>query len=1432
MRRITQTPLPDTHRIRYRGDTAVFTLDLGEECQGDAWLRTNIGRGHIRNEEIIRFAEEGLPPLSRDWHDLPMKAAGPGRFRIVLPLLEVGRFEAKAFFAPKNQSVMWWPEGGNAILKVEPAETAASNTMYTAFVRQFGPDKGKCKTDDPHALAAAELDAAGFEVIPRSGKFRELSAELEFITKKLRCRIVQLLPIFPTPTTFARMGRFGSPFAAMDLFDVDPALAIFDKQTTPLEQFRELVDEVHRLDARLFIDLPINHTGWASALQIHHPEWFERSEDDTFVSPGAWGIVWGDLSKLDYRHRELWQYMAEVFLFWCRCGVDGFRLDAGYKIPFEVWRYIVARVRNQYPDTVFMLEGLGGDPKITERLLSDSGIDWAYSELFQNYSREQIESYLPEANRLSTDAGTLIHFSETHDNNRLAAKSKVFAKLRSAVCALASDTGAFGFTNGVEWYAEEKISVHGNPPLCWGSEPNMVDFIARLLAILEVHPSYHSGGRSEFIHTAVCDSVDNLVETSVHNSIAMFRTDTDGAHPLLIVANLDDEKEQLVCWKTLLLKAPVDLILGKRVKLDRVGDTQQLRLSQGEVLALTDEKKFLVQVERAVKSPPSFARSRMQVAAAEALEVYQAVRREEQSIDEDIDPSSMATSMAADPARYLDECAKTSAPRSVRWRWPVDARRTVMVPPDHFIYVSAPVAFILTIEKDNAAVRFQRSLRRPNGTFFALVKPFEIPTEHKGLLMRMTVFEPDRVRRAEASLLLLSESKDATVACTHTIEGFDEASRYAILTNEIGAMSQVREAWAKVKSKYDALLAANLNPRCPEDRRIMLTRMRAWIVCRGYSFELGMDGEKRFSLSDDDSIVWRFSVPGGHGLLVAVKIVLKLDPKQNRITVDFHRLPSDGRSYRRADEVLAEIIVRPDIEDRISHHLTKAYAGPETLWQRQITPYTDGFTFSPSNDRHLHVVASRGGFTDEKEWKYQVHHHEDEERGMDPLGDLFSPGYFRIKLMGGERATIAAEVSSFFDKPAPPKEPKEIPQKKFPTMSVKDAAARAQSAFIVNRDAYKTVIAGYPWFLDWGRDTLIALRGIIAAGRFEDARAILLEFAKFEQNGTLPNMIRGEDHSNRDTSDAPLFFFVAVSDLMSVEGNSSFLEIDAGGRTIREVLLSIARSYIQGTPNGIQMDAASGLVFSPSHFTWMDTNYPQGTPREGYPVEIQALWIHALKMSARLDRKAGFQSLAEQATRSLHRLFVIKEGEDEYLADCLSATRGQSANAAVQDDALRPNQLLALTLGAVLNHKLCKSILAALDELLVPGGIRSLADRKVRCLRPIFWDNRLLNVPDRPYIGRYIGDEDTSRKPAYHNGTAWTWLFPSYCEAVFSTYGESARRAALSLLSSSSVLMNQGCLLHVPEVLDGDTPHTERGCGAQAWGASELYRVWKKIEES
>jgi glycogen debranching enzyme len=264
---------------------------------------------------------------------------------------------------------------------------------------------------------------------------------------------------------------------------------------------------------------------------------------------------------------------------------------------------------------------------------------------------------------------------------------------------------------------------------------------------------------------------------------------------------------------------------------------------------------------------------------------------------------------------------------------------------------------------------------------------------------------------------------------------------------------------------------------------------------------------------------------------------------------------------------------------------------------------------------------------------------------------------------------------------------------------------------------------------------------------------------------------------------------------------------------------------MSGTPNGIRMDAESGLIFSPSHFTWMDTNFPAGTPREGYPVEIQALWFAGLAFLAHVNPDGPWASQANQVRASLQTLFPVKEDGARYLADCLHAQPGTPAAHAAADDARRPNQLLAITLGAIEEPNWRRSILEACEELLIPGGIRSLADRPVKTPIPVWRNGQLLNDPKNPYWGRYDGDEDTRRKPAYHNGTAWTWLFPSYAEALFITYGETARNTALSLLGSSAEIINRGCMGQVPEVLDGNFPHVLRGCGAQAWGATELYRM-------
>ena len=242
---IIQDPAPGTHLLMFRGDTRSFILSLPNPQKGSAWLRMNIGHAKVNREEIIREISNDEPPLGRGWFDIPMKRMDNRSFKIAVPLCEVGHFEAKCFFLSDNETSPVWPEGSNVVINVEPADTCCSNIIYNAFVRQFGPNKRGNLLNPADEDLIRTLDKNGYAVIPPSGTFRDLIEELDFIIGELGCRIIQLLPIHPTPTTYARMGRFGSPYAALSFTAVDPALAEFDPRATPLEQFIELVDAVH-----------------------------------------------------------------------------------------------------------------------------------------------------------------------------------------------------------------------------------------------------------------------------------------------------------------------------------------------------------------------------------------------------------------------------------------------------------------------------------------------------------------------------------------------------------------------------------------------------------------------------------------------------------------------------------------------------------------------------------------------------------------------------------------------------------------------------------------------------------------------------------------------------------------------------------------------------------------------------------------------------------------------------------------------------------------------------------------------------------------------------------------------------------------------------------------------------------------------------------
>ena len=1392
-----QEILPDK-TVFTAGETVTFRLSgVPAPAAGTAMVRTNLGRAAIRRSEVVEATEKGIPEPGLDWRDLPMRPGRvPGEYQLTLPLYEVGFFEAKCCFIPADGAPILWPRSGNFAIKVGSAESASGNTVYCAFVRQFGAAAGLARSPEQPA-SVAELSGQGYAVLPPSGTFRSLIARLDHIFDDLGCRILQLLPIHPVPTQYGRMGLYGSPFAALDYFSVDPALADFDVRATPLEQFGELIDAVHARHGRIFMDIPVNHTGWASKLQMEHPDYFVRRADGEFESPGAWGVVWADLCKLDYRDVKVRELMAKVMLFWCRRGVDGFRCDAGYMVPVEAWRYITARVRREYPDTVFLLEGLGGPAAVQEQLLLGGGLDWGYSELFQNYHRSEITRYHAYLESAVRRCGTLVNFAETHDNNRLAATSETYARLRFLVNALLAEGAAFGFANGAEFFAVEKIDVHGAGGLNFGHEPNLVALIGQLNSLQADHPAFAPG------------AVVELIQRGPGDVIAARRRPPEalpGTPPVLVLLNLDCDRRSEVRWpREGFPSSGRDLLTGEPVQFRAVDDDWCVELAPGAGYCLDFEAMAAWPAAEPGREPEAVLRHR---AAAMAQRAAAALLGVERAGEAD------AAAMRSAPEAWVASIVRHAPPPLTVWHGAFDGRRRVMVPPGDLLLVTDAADFICRILDGAVCVGTFRSLVDDTGRRFALVPMMSNRSARdRKLTLRLTRFPAGRsVERVTGELVVLAEAARRRIDLSRSCD-FEAARAFA--ANGSGSYVLTSAAWGRLNSKYDALLAANLNSGYPVDRRILLTRCRAWLVVEDYSQELGPAVTCEFTGSVRNRARWRFRIPSGQGRCTGLELDLALDLNSDTLALRFYRPPAVGAGDT-ADSTAARLIIRPDLEDRINHQVTRAYTGPERSFPAAVRTVAGGFEFAPGGHR-LVMTCDRGRFVSEPEWHYMVELPLESDYGLDHHTDLFSPGYFEIQLGGGESVELTAAAVAGTSAPTGFKVcPEELPSG-FQARNAGPVLQEALRRFVVRRDELSTVIAGYPWFLDWGRDTLIVLRGLIQSEAFRPAaERIIRQFAAFERGGTIPNMIRGADDANRDTSDAPLYLIAAVRDYCRITGESGLLESDCGGRRLRTVLESVVENYCRGTANGIVMDPDSKLIFSPSHFTWMDTNFPAGTPREGYPIEIQALWYAALDFLGRRD-------LAENVAHSIERWFFPRPGS--WCSDCLHAAPGVGAAAAAADDHLRPNQLLAVTLGAVRDPEKRLAIVDGCGELLTPGGIRTLADRDTVFELPVWRDGVLLNSPGHPYRGGYHGPEDTSRKVAYHNGTVWCWPFPAYCEALALVGGRSAKKRALDLLWSVAAYLEDGVSGQLPEVADGDAPHAAGGCPAQAWSISELYRV-------
>ena len=370
----------------------------------------------------------------------------------------------------------------------------------------------------------------------------------------------------------------------------------------------------------------------------------------------------------------------------------------------------------------------------------------------------------------------------------------------------------------------------------------------------------------------------------------------------------------------------------------------------------------------------------------------------------------------------------------------------------------------------------------------------------------------------------------------------------------------------------------------------------------------------------------------------------------------------------------------------------------------------------------------------------------------------------------------------------------------------------AADQFVVRRPTAadpngQSIIAGYPWFSDWGRDTMIALPGLtLATGRPEVAASILRTYAQFVDQGMLPNRFPDAGETPEyNTVDATLWYFVALHEVVTATGDVAL------ARELFPVLADIIDWHIRGTRYNIHMDEADALLYAGEEgvqLTWMDAKVDDWvvTPRAGKAVEINALWYNALCIMASLAEQLGeeagrYAALAERVAAGFERFWNAPLG---YCYDVLDAPAGP-------DGSLRPNQLLAVSLPhSPLSAERQRSIVdTCARHLLTPHGLRSLSP------------------DDKAYIGRYAGDR-RKRDGAYHQGTVWGWLIGPFVLAHRRVYGDVA--AARSYLLPLLQHLNDHGVGSISEIFEGDAPFAPRGCTAQAWSVAEVLRAWRMTE--
>jgi predicted glycogen debranching enzyme len=453
------------------------------------------------------------------------------------------------------------------------------------------------------------------------------------------------------------------------------------------------------------------------------------------------------------------------------------------------------------------------------------------------------------------------------------------------------------------------------------------------------------------------------------------------------------------------------------------------------------------------------------------------------------------------------------------------------------------------------------------------------------------------------------------------------------------------------------------------------------------------------------------------------------------------------------------------------------------------------------------------------------------ERGYASIGKHWSPGYFKASLHPGETITVIATTESDDDLPlsfAGAYDAEILRRHHLLTMAATNPNENLAAELILAADQFivtpggrieeaeraritgediKSIIAGYHWFTDWGRDTMISLEGLtLTTGRYKEARYILRTFANYVRDGLIPNMFPEHDKTGLyHTADASLWFFHAVHRYIRITQDRETL------RAILPKLVSIVDCHLAGTRFNIGIDPIDGLLRQGEEgyqLTWMDAKVNDWvvTPRRGKAVELNALWYNALRLlelwlTEEDDERAhGIREHAERARVSFNQRFW--NPINNYLYDVIDGPEKL-------DDSCRPNQILAIALDyPILDREYWEPVVETVkNHLLTPVGLRSLSPQH------------------RDYKQNYDGDLFT-RDAAYHQGTVWAWLIGPYIDAWVKTYPEQ-RKNVRALLKGFEMHMSEAGIGSISEIFDAEPPFTPRGCIAQAWSVAEVLRCWK-----